>query len=209
MPRPIHRRSAPKVRNGTVQYKNNWALTPDYRVVSQPRVVIDRQRPGTGYRHLLFKRDIERFIALLPDWQELSQGLNAIVLAPGYPNLFGWHRPGIVALCAWERELILDLTISSVAEHLTIFDRLGIGYEWQDASPSDPDDRPFYRCHFTEQSARSFQLLHVLLHELGHHKDRMTTRTRRDADRGEDYAEQYANAYADRIWESFIREFGW
>jgi len=54
------------------------------------------------------KRDIERFINLLPDWEELSIGLNAIVLAPGNGRCDGWHRPGIVALCAWEMELCIE-----------------------------------------------------------------------------------------------------
>jgi len=47
-----------------------------------------------------------------------------------------------------------------------------------------------------------------LLHELGHHHDRMTTKSKRTASRGEGYAERYALAYADRIWESYLNEFG-
>jgi len=51
--------------------------------------------------------------------------------------------------------------------------------------------------------------MHVLLHELGHHHDRMTTRSQVDAGRGELYAELYANKYMDRIWEDYVRVFGW
>ena len=46
---------------------------------------------------------VERFIRLLPDWGELSRGLNAVVLAPGKFKLDGWYRRGIVAVCAWDR----------------------------------------------------------------------------------------------------------
>jgi hypothetical protein len=94
MTRLIRRKSAPGVKGGVVQRKNNWAETPGYDITPQPRPFIDRQRPGAGYRHLL-ERDVERFVELLPDWEELSQGLNAIVLAPGDPGVLGWHRRGV------------------------------------------------------------------------------------------------------------------
>ena len=67
--------------------------------------MIDRRRPGKGYRHFLPQRDIETFIGLLPDWTELSKGLNAIVLAPGHRQYFGYHSPGIVHICAWRDDL--------------------------------------------------------------------------------------------------------
>jgi hypothetical protein len=44
---------------------------------------VDRLDPGPGYRHLLFQKDIYASIDLLPDWEELAVGLNAITLAPG------------------------------------------------------------------------------------------------------------------------------
>ncbi len=86
------RKSAPEVKGGQVQKKNNWALTPNYYSHAQRELVIDRKRPGAGYRHLLKKRDILDFIAILPDWAELSRGLDAIVLAPGRENYFGYHK---------------------------------------------------------------------------------------------------------------------
>ena len=63
-------------------------------------------------------------------------------------------------------------------------------------------------CHFTETSARGYQLLSVLLHELGHHHDRLTTRSR-CVGRGEPYAERYAIEHTDLIWERYLRAFGW
>lgn len=40
--------------------------------------------------------DVERFIELLPDWEELSRGLDAVVLAPGSHYSYGYHRSGVV-----------------------------------------------------------------------------------------------------------------
>jgi hypothetical protein len=43
------------------------------------------------------KRDVHAFLELLPDWNELSRGLNAIVLAEGWDEADGWHDIGTVA----------------------------------------------------------------------------------------------------------------
>jgi hypothetical protein len=51
----MHRKTAPKVKSGRVQKKNRWAETT--RLDSVP--VVERERPGDGYRHLLKVRDIE------------------------------------------------------------------------------------------------------------------------------------------------------
>jgi hypothetical protein len=182
-----------------VQRKNNWAETPDYDITPQPRPFIDRQRPGAGYRHLLLKRDIDRFVELLADWEELSQGLNAIVLAPGDPGTLGWHRRGIVAVCAWDRELVKAWHPAIAAENAFFLERLGV--------PEERTEEGHSLCHFTEGTARAFQLLAVLLHELGHHHDRMTTRGKRRPCRGEPFADRYAERRAAAIWDRFIRVF--
>ena len=100
----VNRKSAPRVKAGRVQKKNNWTPAATYYNTEFAVPAIDRMRPGDGYRHLLKKRDIDDFIELLPDWSELSIGLNAIVLAAG-GDCMGWHEPGVVHLCAWEQEL--------------------------------------------------------------------------------------------------------
>jgi hypothetical protein len=94
------RRSTPRVRDGKVQRKNRTAVTPHYSHTPQPYPAVDRRRPGAGYRHFLTKQHVYRFLAILPDWAELSRGLNAVVLAPGDASCLGWHTPGIVAICA-------------------------------------------------------------------------------------------------------------
>lgn len=196
----INRKSAPGVSSGRVQKKNNPEWTANYYTTAPPSLVIDRQRPGQGYRHVLMQRDVEKFIRLLPDWAELSRGLNAIVLAPGERNTDGWHTPGVVGVCAWEAGLWIDYAVGHYEDHKAIFERLSV---------ASHEIANGLMCEFTEDQARAYQLLHILLHELGHHHDRMTTRSQVRAARGESYAESYALAYEARIWEQYQEEFGW
>ena len=197
--RTTQRKSTPKVAGGRVQKKNNAASTPTYYDTPQPMPVIDRQRPGAGYRHVLKQRDVETFLGLLPDWAELSRGLNAIVLAPGEYTTNGWHTPGVVGVCAWEADLWVDYATSHFESHKTVFDRLGVRSHLIEKG---------VMCEFTEPQARAYQLLHILLHELGHHHDRMTTKSKVRASRGEPYAEAYALQYETQIWTRYQEAFG-
>jgi hypothetical protein len=191
----MHRKTAPKVKSGRVQKKNRWAETT--RLDSIP--LVERERPGDGYRHLLKVRDIEAFIGLLPEWDELSRGLDRIVLAAGEDGM-GYHELGTVAICAWEKDLWWEDTIPSfIEEHRSLLDRLGVvreqlGERWV--------------CKWNEPQARAFQLAHVLVHELGHHHDRMTTRSQRAPARGEPYAEEYARIHEDALWDACAGRLG-
>ena len=198
----INRKSTPQVVGGRVQKKNNPEWTANYYTTPPPSLVIDRQRPGKGYRHLLLQRDIEAFIRLLPGWPELSRGLHAIVLAPGEYSINGWHTPGVVGICAWENDLWIDFKNNTVffGNHMEIFQRLAVLME--------ASDDGYTMCKFTEAQIKAYQLLHILLHELGHHHDRMTTKSQVRASRGEPYAEDYALAYEARIWEQYQEAFG-
>lgn len=199
--RSFYRKTAPKVRDGKVQRKNRWSRTPDCYNTPQSRPLVHRRKPGAGYRHLLRERDIERFIGLLPDWPELSRGLSAIVLAPGDPDTCGRHRPGVVEICAWERDLNLaGLCPLWLKAH-------GGDLLKQLAEPGRPGDHDRVVRRLAEWTIRAFQLTHILLHELGHHHDRMTTRRQLDSCRGETYAEQYSLRYSRRIWNAFLNEF--
>jgi hypothetical protein len=195
----FNRRTDPKVIGGLVRKKNNWALTSDYYNTEQSVPVIDRKRPGKGYRHLLRQRDVLDFIGILPDWGELSAGLNAVALAPGSPYVYGYHRRGVVHVCAWEEDLWLELKRSDYEREREVCERLGVPCE-------ERGDKVL--CKFTEETARAHQLLATLLHELGHHHDRMSTRRRARPSRGEPYAEEYARKYAERIWVSYQEVFG-
>lgn len=193
-----------RVVDGRVQFKNRWDETPTYYNIENDVPAIVREKPGPGFKHLLRKSDIETFVRILPDWDELAKGLNAIVLAQGEDNTDGWHNDGVVAVCAWERSLWQELEDNEfVAAHAPIWQRLGVDWGRQ------RDGRETYvEVRWTESQARAYQLLHILLHELGHHHDQMTTKSQRDAARGEPFAEAYANNYADIIWDRYFEVFG-
>lgn len=195
----FNRKTDPKVIGGLVQKKNNWALTSDYYNTEQKVPIIDRRRPGRGYRHLLKQRDILDFIGILPDWGELSVGLNAIVLAHGSHYVYGYHTRGVVHVCAWDEDIWIKLTHEGYECEREIFERLGVPCE------KSGDEM---LCKFTEETARAHQLLATLLHELGHHHDRMTTRFKARPGRGEPYAEDYARKYANQIWINYQDIFG-
>jgi hypothetical protein len=198
--RTLCRKSAPRVKAGRVQKKNNWTLSPDIYRTPFRMPLIDRQRPGEGYVHVLTKRDVERFIALLPDWQELSRGLNAIVLAPGSARRYGYHYRNVVHVCAWDRDLWQYMPPFYYRRDRAILERLRV--------PCEADEDGETVCKFTETTARAFSLLDTLLHELGHHRDKMTTRRKRHVSRGEPYAEEYARLHARLIWDRYCEAFG-
>ncbi len=99
----FQRKTNPEVIGGKVQKKNRTERSP---TVYDPRtggLCVYRLKPGYGYRHVLRQQDVAKFLRLLPDRHRLTDGLNAIVLAPGNDRCDGWYRPGVVAVCAWER----------------------------------------------------------------------------------------------------------
>lgn len=198
--RSAHRKTNPKVRNGQVQKKNRTAQTRTCYNVDQPVPVIDRRRSGVGYRHVVTKRDLERFIRVIPDWGEISRGLDVLLIDTGRSGCMGWHNWGIVAICAWDREIAWTRCWEGFGhEHEGIFQKLTVPYEIGEE---------FWTVEWTPNLARAFLLTHVFIHELGHHHDRMTTKNRRESCRGEDYAEQYARAREDIIIDRYFNEFG-
>jgi hypothetical protein len=189
-------RSSPRVKSGR-QYRAE-SSSPAVKDHNTPRPYpeIHRKHPGPGHRHVLLIRHVREFLAILPEWPALAVGLNAVLLAPARPNCDGFHRPGLVAICAQPRNLRQLVTnVAYVDDHRDIFDRLGVPVEKTDDG---------HVLHFTERTLRAYQLLHVLLHELGHHHDRMTTRPQRRASRGERFAELYARTHADHIWSRYL-----
>jgi hypothetical protein len=195
----FNRKSAPNVKSGRVQKQNNWSLTPTYYNTEQRLPVIVRKRPGPGYRHVLRKKDVTNFIGILPDWGEISKGLNAIVLTYGEEEDFGFHIPGAIHICAWDREMWITVTAAYYGKSAEFLGRLGV--------PCEPDGSDGFLCKFNEATARAHQLLGTFLHELGHHHDRITTKSKIRASRGEPYAEAYARAYEARIWRAYQQVF--
>src|SRR4051794_2543456 len=216
---PIHRRSALKVRDGRVLKKNNWRLNPgDYRTLAQSEIRLHRRRPPDGSRHLITIAELRRFLALLPDWDEVAVGLDAIVLDSA-SDCAGWCGPGVVAICAWPHDLWDWWPAELIDEHRHILDLLGVERvpidasrehrEWTEelaalgvTAPARGGD---LELRWTESQARAYQLLHILPHELGHHHDRITTRKRRYSGRGETYAEAYANRVLEQVWPAYSR----
>ena len=195
-----NRRTTPKVMGGRVLRQNRHALTPTYWSHKQSVPVIDKERPGRDFRHLLRKSDIENFITLIPNWESLSKGLNAVVLAEGDHSCFGWYdQSGVIGICAWDKHLWIEHVPEFVREHAELFDRFGIEREKRGK---------WILCKYSDDSIRAFQLLHVFLHELGHHHDRMTTKSKNTSARGEPYADNYAFKYEAQIWEDYLDIFG-
>jgi len=195
----MRRKTAPKVRDGRVQRKNRHTPTRAHGDLL-PLPAINRLPAGRGYRHVVEPEDVERFVRLLSDWDELSRGIRAIVLASGDDDLQGWYGwDNVIAVCAWPRELVDVWDREFQIAHAPVTDRLGV--------TTEPDEDGVL-LGFDEASARGFQLMHVFLHELGHHHDRMSTKNQRWCARGERYAEDYAIRRAEVLWPAYFREFG-
>ncbi|MEM6804712.1 MAG: hypothetical protein AAF696_25165 [Bacteroidota bacterium] len=192
------KKTTPKVKYGKVQKKDRYSLTPNYWNTPQAYLQIDIRKPGKGYKHFLKKRDIHRFIDLLPDREVLMDEIDAIVLdCGGGPD--GWYSGHVIGICAWEKDKTCYLGKDYFSEHKAIFERLNLSYKI---------GKKWVECNFTEDQIRAYQLLHIFLHELGHHHDRMNTKKKIDnAPRGEKYAEDYALKHEQLIWNRFFEEF--
>lgn len=195
------RKTAPGVKDGRVQKKNRHAPTPSYWNTPQAELVVDRERPGRGHRHLLRKQHIREFACIVPEWDRLADGLDAIVLAGARPGLDGWYENRVVCICAWDKDIVQEYPVEHVEAHAGLLDRLQV---------ERTDDGDGYAlCRFTESTARAFQLLHVLLHELGHHYDYMSVGNARDPlPRGEPFAEEWAYRYEKLVWDRYLETFG-
>jgi len=195
----LNRKTTPKVVGGQAQKKNNHKETENYWNTYQKDVIIDATKPGKGYKHFLKKRDILKFISILPNWGEVSQGLDAIVLELGSDDIFGYYNnAGVIAITAWEKEKDILIYKSFFKEHEDLFERLGVKATEQDKN---------YFCEFNEDQIKAFQLLHILLHEIGHHIDRMRTKSKLNCARGEQFADNYAFKYEKEIWARYQEEF--
>jgi hypothetical protein len=120
----FHRRTAPKVVDGRVQRQNNWRRSGhDYVATHQIR--IERYAPKPGYRHLVSPADVSAFLALLPDWRELSIGLRRVVLDDD-TTCDGWCSTFTVAICAWEAGYSRIVSREYHDDHAGIFRRMGV-----------------------------------------------------------------------------------
>jgi len=193
----MNRKTTPKVRDGRVQKKNRHTLTPNYWNTRQDNVQLDIENPGKGYKHFLKKRDIVKFLEILPHWEEIEVEFDAILLAQGGgPD--GWYSNGVIGICAWDKNMTCSLNKSYFIEHKDLFERLGVKYEIKKDGVIG---------YFEEVQIKAYQLLHILLHEIGHHHDRINTESKISIPNGEKYAEIYAVKYEKIIWNKYFEVF--
>lgn len=195
---PAPRKSEQTVKRGRFSKTENQRYTPGAEILAGTSVVLERHRPGKGYRHVLRKDDVERFITLLPDWDELAIGLETVALLEGRDDIEGIYGHGWIGICAWSRALWHQYERSFLEQPRPSILRVGVPIQ---------DDGERLIGKWTEETIRAYQLLDVFIHELGHHHDRMTTDSQRTVARGERYAEEYATRYADAIWDAYCAEF--
>jgi len=202
-PGAYNRRGTPKVKDGVAQRKNRTQRSTNIYTAPNTGLRIDRRSAQKGRRHLLDRHDIERFIAIIPNWSLFSRGLNAIVLAEPRRQVAGWHQPGVLHVCPWDEELWADWETEFFEEHASVLDQLAVPIQRM----SDEEHGEYVRCFFDEDTAKAWQLLHIFLHELGHHVDRMTTKKQIKALRGEAFAEDFALRIATQILPRYIEVF--
>lgn len=199
----VARKTAPGVTDGRVDKKNHWGPTDDPFKSIQPEMRIEQRRPGWGYRHVVSRSDVQSFLEIVPEWEKLSEGIDLILLAPGRGGVFGtyWHGytdHGVIYLRAWPTELHESWSDEFFQLNREVVERLRIPFEKE-------EDR--WELDFTEETARAFMLVDILLHEIGHHHDRMRTRSKKQCAEGEKYAERFAHELRARVWPEYVRRF--
>jgi hypothetical protein len=195
---PINRRTATKVKHGRVQQKNR------HRPTSHLGLVLHRESPGRGFRHVVTKREILEFIDIVPGWERYSERLERIVLATHDEDCdaahYFFHREetGAIFLHAWHEDLWVDLPRDYFDAHAAILTRLGVAHDL---------GRDTVECRFTEAQARAFTLLHIFMHELGHHFDCIQHKNRNAAG-SEDFAENFATSHFEPLLPAYCKTFG-
>ena len=204
MPPSYNRRTATKVKDGRVQRKNRHVPTGTLGLV------VDRESPGRGFRHVLSKKDLLEFIDLIPNWPRLSERLERITLSSCHGDWYGLHEfyhreeTGGIFLHAWDEELWMSVDPVFYSDHKEILAAFGVSIT---INKKDGDIQGDVICRFTESQAKAFMLLHVFLHELGHHFYRIQQK-HHGAGSGEDYAENFANSRFQQIFPEYKRVFG-
>jgi hypothetical protein len=141
-----------KVQGGRPLRKNNWKPDRhDYWARSQQEIRLDKLDPGPGYRHVVTIAQLRTLIHMLPDWDEVAIGLDAVALAPGRGSLEGLYFTGygVIDIYAWPRRLWDHAApYDYVVEHKELLDLLGVdcrrsqhGYELRWTAPQRSDVR--------------------------------------------------------------------
>lgn len=120
---PRRSRATPRVKDGRVQRKNHRDVKGGLGPL-EIRVDV----PSSGYRHIVTPALLERFFALVPDWSEVSRGLEVVLLADGSERRDGWYESGsgLVALTAWPDPVECSFGLDYHAAHRDLWTRLGV-----------------------------------------------------------------------------------
>jgi len=204
-----NRKQSPKVIGGQVLRKNNHTKT------ARLGYVVDRVRPGKGYRHIIRKKDVHDFIELIPDWEKICDGVESIILDSGDEWADGYYQhqynegTGVIWITAWNDELWRKFSDSYFLEHHWLLQKLKVVNDrLVEIDEETKEEVISWRCYFNEAQAKAFTLLHILLHELGHHVDKMRSRNKDACSGGERFAENYANRNFEKIWPGYLQRFG-
>ena len=204
-----NRKQSPKVVGGQVLRKNNHIKT------SKLGYIVDRVRPGKGYKHVVRKKEIHDFIDLIPNWESICKDVESIILDAGDEWADGYYQhqqsegTGIIWITAWKDELWRELSDEYFIEHKWLLDRLEVINErLVDVVDETQEEIISWRCYFNEAQAKAFTLMHVFLHELGHHVDKMRSKKQDTCKGGENFAEGFANKLFNQIWPSYLQRFG-
>jgi len=194
------RRTAPGVKNGVVQKKNNHVFT------AARGWTLERETPWKGFRHMVSARNVRDYVDLIPEWDEVAEGLESICLSAGSSSADGWYKyhprehTSRIVLEAWSKELWFEVSQDHAKAHEAIFDLIGLPRE---------DRGEYVLCRFSHATARDYVMLHIFPHELGHHVDRLRSKNQVECRRGEDFAEAFALDLCDRThaaWFDLVRD---
>lgn len=194
----IVRRTSTKVVDGRVTRKSrtNWS--------SVDGCVIRNYPAGRGYRHVVSPKQLREFLEIIPHWAKHSYRLESVALVGAKQDSFGYFtsfqhaKVSMIALCAWPKNLWLELSPGFFHNHREIFEQLGVAYKFR-------IDRVI--CEFTVAQARAFMLLNVFMHELGHHRDWLRRRGHPLPGK-EEVAEDFARRYWDMLHPLYCERFG-
>ncbi len=130
MPR-IVRRTSTKVINGVVSPKNREDATDP-----RPYAII-REPAGRGFRHVVSACQLEQFIRLIPEADQLLQGVERIVLSGGSEKVYGWHRDlwrrkvATIELCAWTKDIWAPMSVRYFRQHQPYLEASGSRTPWR------------------------------------------------------------------------------
>lgn len=194
-----NRKTNPGVKAGQVQKKNWQGTTHNYFDNAMPEIAIDRRRPGPGAKHFVTAEDVRRFIRLIPDWEEMSNGLRAVVLTPFNPRWYGQYwTEGVIQISAWPSALWMEIGPKIYERDKGLYDLIGVEREEVEGA---------ILLKPTAGQVMASQFLGTFLHELGHHVDRISSRKPVACHNGEPYAEAFEREWRERLWPAYVKEF--